>query len=73
VGLRFRERFPQPCWPADWWQRNCDLPILDPDAPDPVPLCGRQLRIPAAPGVVPGKVQLASELLADAIETGAYL
>lgn len=52
VGLRplpKLPRFADPGWPADWWQRNLDEPILDPDAADPVPLFGRQLKLPPAP------------------------
>lgn len=47
VGLRFRPRFPLPCWPADWWQRNYDTACED--EPDPCPLRGRELRIPPPP------------------------
>lgn len=46
VGLEFRPRFPHPEWPSDWWQRNLDEPILDPDDPDPDPLTERQMRLP---------------------------
>jgi hypothetical protein len=46
VGLRFRPRFPFRSWPADWWQRNYDLPIVDPDGPAPLPLTSRQMRVP---------------------------
>jgi hypothetical protein len=54
VGLRSeltrkRLRFAHPDWPADWWQRNYDLPILDPDGPDPMPLTDRMMRIPPPP------------------------
>lgn len=54
IGLRavFRrnmQRFPPPTWPDDWWQRNCDLPIIDPDAPDPIPLTARMMRLPPPP------------------------
>jgi len=49
VGLLFRRRFADPSWPPDWWQRNYDEPVLDPDTPDPEPLSGRQLTIPPAP------------------------
>lgn len=49
VGLEFREPFPDPTWPEDWWQRNYDEPVLDPDDPDPEPLRGRQLTIPEPP------------------------
>lgn len=48
IGLQFRPRFADPSWPADWWQRNYDEPIVDPDAPDPEPLTERQQRIPPA-------------------------
>ena len=50
IGLRFRERTPEPCWPIDWWQRNCDEP---PDGPDPLPLTERQMRIPPPPSAPP--------------------
>jgi len=46
--LRQRTNRPPPQWPDDWWQRNCD-DLLEPQPPDPVPLCGRQLQIPPAP------------------------
>jgi hypothetical protein len=51
VGLEFHyhSRFPDPSWPADWWQRNYDLPIVDPDSPDPMPLTDRMMQIPPAP------------------------
>jgi hypothetical protein len=51
VGLDFEPRFADPSWPADWWQRNYDDQVLDPDDPDPVPLSGRQLRVPPPPVV----------------------
>ena len=51
VGLHFRERVSNPCWPEDWWQRNYDT--LCEDDPDPIPLCGRQLRLPPPPEVTP--------------------
>lgn len=56
VGLRavFAEnighRFPPADWPEDWWQRNYDTPILDPDSPGPLPFTDRMLRLPPAPG-----------------------
>ena len=39
-------RFAFADWPADWWQRNYDLPIVDPDAPDPIDLTPRMLALP---------------------------
>jgi len=51
VGLIFRERTPDPCWPEDWWQRNYDT--MCEDDPAPMPLCGRQLQLPPAPGATP--------------------
>ena len=51
VGLVFRyhERFPPSNWPEDWWQRNYDQPIVDPDSPDPLPLTERQMQLPPPP------------------------
>lgn len=49
VGLRFCfVRFPQPDWPADWWQRNYDL-AYEMNAPDPLPLTARMKRVPGFP------------------------
>jgi hypothetical protein len=42
-------RFPHPDWPEDWWQRNYDLPIVDPDGPNPLPLTDRMMRLPDPP------------------------
>jgi hypothetical protein len=55
VGLVFHylDRFAWPGWPSDWWQRNYDQPIVDPDAPDPLPLTERMMRVPPAPGTTP--------------------
>jgi hypothetical protein len=51
VGLTFhyRTRFAWRAWPADWWARNYDQPIVDPDAADPIPLTPRMMRLPPAP------------------------
>jgi hypothetical protein len=46
IGLCFRPRFALPSWPADWWQRNYDDDLLDPDEPDPLPLSYRQMHVP---------------------------
>jgi hypothetical protein len=53
VGLRARiekqrEERPPANWPEDWWQRNYDL-LLEPQGPEPVPLSGRQLKLPPPP------------------------
>jgi hypothetical protein len=54
IGLRaqilrgIRTRLPWPSWPADWWQRNYDA-VYEVDAPDPIPLTERQMRIPPPP------------------------
>jgi hypothetical protein len=48
VGLRFRPRTAEPCWPEDWWQRNCD-DVFDVDEPDPCPLTEREQRLPPPP------------------------
>jgi hypothetical protein len=44
-----RDPFPDRNWPADWWQRNMDDPICDPDAPDPEPMTARQMAVPPPP------------------------
>jgi hypothetical protein len=49
IGLVFRPRFADPSWPEDWWQRDYDDQIVDPDAPDPAPLTDREMTIPPAP------------------------
>ena len=46
VGLQFRPRTADPCWPADWWQRNYDE--LECEC-EPCPPCPRWLRIPPPP------------------------
>lgn len=48
VGLRFRPRYPDPCWPATWWQRNYDTLCEDVDL-DPCPYTERMMRVPPAP------------------------
>lgn len=53
VGLRFSPRFADPCWPVDWWPRDLDDELLDPDDPDPCPLTEREMHVPPAPAVTP--------------------
>jgi len=47
IGLRFPARIAQRCWPADWWQRDCDDELVD----ESVPFCmtERMRRIPDPP------------------------
>ena len=49
VGLRFLPRLPEWWWPEDWWQRNYDADV---DDPDPFPLTEREMHVPPAP-VIP--------------------
>jgi hypothetical protein len=50
IGLRFNfARLAAPSWPVDWWQRNYDTMLLDPDEPGPLPLTSRQMRLPPPP------------------------
>jgi hypothetical protein len=53
IGLRFQlfediyMRMAQPNWPPDWWQRNYDTYITDPDeAPLVWDLTERQMHVP---------------------------
>jgi len=50
VGLRFTYhfRFAMPDWPEDWWARNYDL-LYEWNAPDPIPLTERMMRVPDFP------------------------
>ena len=50
VGLRFRPRTADPCWPEDWWQRNYDT--CEPETLLPC-WTERHLRIPVPPVEVP--------------------
>lgn len=58
VGLRAqfrrqRNERPPADWPPDWWQRNYDQLLEKDQGAEPVPLSGRQLKIPPAPGSLP--------------------
>ena len=47
IGLVFRPRVSDPCWPEDWWQRDYDT--YEYDCPPPLYPTERHLRIPEAP------------------------